>query len=66
MGSEVMHLRCEPTGFAGLNPMIRSTFTGYNEVLPARDTDRAIEEIGAIVSDIQKLGDYAIEKWKRD
>ncbi len=66
MGSGVIHLRCESTGFAGLAPMINAVFTGYNEVLPTEETDLAIREVGAMVSDIQKLGDLAIEKWKRD
>lgn len=64
MGSGVIHLRCEPGGFAGLGSMINAAYVGYNEVLPAKDTDRAITEIGALLSDIQKLGDFAIEKWK--
>ncbi len=38
--------------------------TGYSEVLPAENVEEAIREICAIVSDIQKLGDYGIEKWK--
>ena len=66
MGSGVIHLRCEPGGFAGLGAMINAAYVGYNEVLPAKDTDRAITEIGAILSDVQKLGDFAIEKWKED
>ncbi len=66
MGSGVIHLRCEPGGFAGLGAMINAAYVGYNEVLPAKDTDRAINEIGALLSDIQKLGDFAIEKWKED
>lgn len=39
--------------------------TGYTEVIPAEDTERCIREINAIISDIQKLGDFAIEKWKK-
>lgn len=39
--------------------------TGYNEVLPAEDTDLLIKEIGAMISDIQKLGDFGIKKWKK-
>lgn len=66
MGNGVIHLRCEPGGFAGLGAMINAVYVGYNEVLPAKDTDRAIAEIGALLSDIQKLGDFAIDKWKVD
>lgn len=38
-------------------------FTGYNEVLPAAETDIAITEIGAMIDDIQKLGDLGVDKW---
>lgn len=38
--------------------------TGYTEVIPAEDAERCIREIDAIINDIQKLGDYGIEKWK--
>ncbi len=34
------------------------------EMLPAEDIDIVQKEIGAIISDIQKFGDYGIEKWK--
>lgn len=37
--------------------------TGYKEVLPAEETEKAISELNALISDIQKLGDFAIEKW---
>ena len=33
------------------------------EILPAPETDLANKELGAIISDIQKFGDYGIEKW---
>ena len=46
--------------------MIEAVFTGYNEVLPTEQTNKAIREIGAMISDIQKLGDLAVEKWKED
>jgi len=38
--------------------------TGYNEVIPAEDAERCIREINAMINDIQKLGDFGIEKWK--
>ena len=38
--------------------------TGYTEVLPAEDAERCIREINAMINDIQKLGDFGIEKWK--
>lgn len=39
--------------------------TGYTEVIPAKDAERCIREINAIISDIQKLGDFGVEKWKK-
>lgn len=41
-------------------------YTGYNEVLPTDETEKAIREIGAMINDIQKLGDYGIAKWKTE
>lgn len=38
--------------------------TGYAEVLPAENVEVAIKEVCAIISDIQRLGDFGIEKWK--
>lgn len=38
---------------------------GYTYVLPARDTEIALREVGAIIDDIQVLGDYGVEKWKQ-
>lgn len=37
--------------------------TGFTEVMPWYDTDEAIHEIGAIIDDIQTIGDAAIAKW---
>ena len=31
--------------------------------LPAEETEQAVKELNAIITDVQKLGDYAIEKW---
>ena len=38
--------------------------TGYSEVLPGDDAELCIKEINAMITDIQKLGDFGIEKWK--
>lgn len=40
--------------------------TGYTEVIPMEDTERCIREINAMINDIQKLGDFGIEKWKEE
>lgn len=41
-------------------------YTDFSEVLPWKDTDKAITEIGAIIDDIQTMGDMAIDKWKEN
>lgn len=38
--------------------------TGFSEILPIKDTEKCIRELGAVINDIQKMGDYAVEKWK--
>ena len=42
----------------------KSEYTGYAEVLPTDSTDSAIKEIGAMVNDIQTLGDHGVAKWR--
>jgi hypothetical protein len=37
---------------------------GFAEVIPTEETEAAIREIGAIISDVQKSVDAAIGKWK--
>ena len=37
--------------------------TGFDEVLPGEDADHAIRELGALIRDVQELGDNAIPKW---
>lgn len=39
-------------------------YSGFAEVLPDKDTDLAIKEIGAIINDIKTLGDLGVEKWR--
>ncbi len=39
--------------------------TGYTEIWPDVDAEISIHEIGAMINDIQKLGDFGIEKWKQ-
>ena len=48
----------------GLFGAARMEYSGFNEVLPAADTERALREVGALINDIQKMGDRAIEQWK--
>jgi len=37
--------------------------TGFAEIIPTDEAERAIREIGAMINDIQKLGDLGVEKW---
>jgi hypothetical protein len=37
--------------------------TGFAEVISTKETESAIREIGAMIGDIQKLGDLGLEKW---
>ena len=39
-------------------------YTGFSEVLPDKDIDIFVSEIGALIHDIQALGDMGIDKWK--
>lgn len=44
----------------------RQTMVSIMEILPGEDADVAIEELGSMIMDIQKLGDFGIEKWKEE
>jgi hypothetical protein len=44
-------------------PSSGGEFTGFYEVLPGKDAEIAIREVGAMISDIQTLGDFGLEKW---
>ena len=44
----------------------RKSMVSVMEVLPGEDADVAIEELGSMITDIQKLGDFGIRKWKVD
>lgn len=37
--------------------------TGFTDVMGTEETNNAFKEINAIIIDIQKLGDFGIEKW---
>lgn len=39
-------------------------YTGFGEVAPGRDFDKAVIEVGALINDLNTLGDLAVEKWK--
>ncbi len=39
--------------------------SGYTEIMPVEDVEDCIRELNAIIIDIQKLGDDAVEKWQK-
>jgi hypothetical protein len=43
----------------------KEEYSGFTDVLPTNETEGAIREIGAIINDLQELGDLGIEKWKK-
>ncbi len=40
-------------------------YSGFGEIVPDRDIDIFIKEIGALIDDIQTFGDTAVERWKQ-
>lgn len=40
-------------------------YSGFTEVLPWEDTIMAMNELGALIDDLKKQGDYAIDKWSK-
>lgn len=42
------------------------TMASIVEILPGKDAEDAIQEVGAMITDIQKFGDFGLEKWKED
>lgn len=36
------------------------------EVLPGKDAEKAIDEVGTMIMDIQKFGDAGVQKWKEN
>ena len=37
--------------------------TGFSEVFPTDESESAIREVNAMISDIQKMGDFGVQKW---
>ena len=44
---------------------IGNVHIGFAEVLPWEDTVMAMNELGSLIDDLQKHGDFAIEKWSK-
>ncbi|GHU77847.1 hypothetical protein FACS1894188_12670 [Clostridia bacterium] len=51
--------------FIGLTSQNDVEFTGFDEVMPAKETDVAMKEVTAMINDLKTIGDLAIEKWKK-
>lgn len=61
--SDAVDIRRKRTGLFGIS-LDKEDHTGYTEILPEQDAEKSIREIGALINDIQKLGDFGVEKWK--
>lgn len=48
-----------------LQRKVGDEYSGFTEVLPWEDTIMAINELGTMIDDLQRQGDYAIEKWSK-
>ena len=59
--NDAIQIRRRIWGFLFKQPQENS---GFSEVLPWTDTEQAAAELGAIINDLQTLGDMAIDKWK--
>lgn len=46
--------------------MPKKDYTGYSDVMPGRDLEKARKELGAMINDLNKNGDLAIDKWKEN
>lgn len=66
--SPTVDIRRTSTGIGGILQKAGGTdsddHTGFKEIYPEKDAERAIREIGAVINDIQKMGDYAVSKWE--
>lgn len=65
-GEAVIPVRHDRKDLGALAGSVEAFITGYNEVLPTEETDLAIREIGALINDIQKMGDFGIAKWRTE
>jgi hypothetical protein len=52
-------------GIEGTIDIRRGKGTGFSEVIPTDEAESAIREIGAMIGDIQKLGDSCLGKWTK-
>lgn len=61
--SDVVQIRRRVWGMFFKQPQ---EYIGFSEVLPWEDTDKAAEELGALINDLQTLGELAIDTWKEE
>lgn len=59
--------RKESNGFfAFMFNMPKKEYTGFADVMPGKDIEKARKELGALINDINVFGDAAIDSWKED
>jgi len=61
----VVDVRRKPINLFAIFMMDADKGSGFTEVIPTPESEICIRELWAIISDIQKMGDYAVEKWKK-
>lgn len=62
--SDAIDIKCKRRSMFNISNSEKEDHTGYTEIIPINNVEGAVREIGAVINDIQKLGDYGIEKWK--
>ena len=46
--------------------MPKKDYTGYSDVMPGKDLEKARKELGAMIDELNKNGDNAVDKWKEN
>lgn len=55
-----------PIRIASAGGFLSTVAVNMPNALPGKDAEKMLHEIGALITDIQTLGDYGIAKWKRN
>ena len=65
--AEAIDIRRKKVPFLGLGgaQAEKDDHTGYTDIWPDAYAEVSIREMGALINDIQKLGDFGIDKWKQ-
>ena len=63
LGTEAMNAVSIGSQQSLLRRNFSKDYSGFKEIMPWEDTVIAINELGTLIDDLQKQGDYAIEKW---